>query len=155
MRTTRDASWALLALLPALTPALAGSAPHIPDVLSQEIARFRRLMASPAAGYRVEGVQGAAQLRLPSFEPDLLRLVGDRDPTVAQTAVAALARCGTWQSVPRLIALLECPDWAVREHASLGLRRLTGRTFDGLDNARWERWWAATSLEHKQAELLK
>ena len=126
----------------------------IPDVLGEETRKLRGLMASPVAELRIEGVQGALHLKLAAFEPDLIRLLGDEDPTVRQEAVRALNRCGTAQSVPPLIGLVDDPDWAVAEHAHLTLVRMTGRPAGEAKSAEWQRWWVATEADRWQTRLL-
>lgn len=132
---------------------LAADAPQIPDVLTDEIARIRSRMSSPVADYRIEGAQGAFYLKLQSFEPELIGLLRDPDPLVRQEAVRALARCGTWRSVIHLIALLGDPEWPVRDHAHLALRRLTGQSLEPTREA-WTKWWSAGPIGPKQMELL-
>ncbi len=46
----------------------------VEDVIGQEIARCQERMADPVAESRLEGIQGAEQLRLPVFEATLLPL---------------------------------------------------------------------------------
>ena len=142
----------LLAVALIASPAAGGD--DIPDVLGEEIRKLRSLMSSPAAELRIDGVQGAFHLKLAMFEPDLIRLLGDADSTVRQEAVRALGRCGTVQSVPPLIDLVDDPNWAVAEHAHLALVRMTGRPAGEAKNGEWNRWWAATSIDQWQARLL-
>ena len=134
---------------------LAAELPEIPNVLGQEIGKFRTLMSSPVPGYRVEGAQGARHLRLQSFEPELIVLLGDKHPVVRQEAVLALAECGTWRAVPHLVGLLDDPNWALREHAQLALRRMTGTTVEQPTRAKWHDWWEATGLADKQTRLIE
>ena len=138
----------------ALTVSPAGGGGDTPDVLGEEIRKLRSLMASPMAEFRIEGVQGAFHLKLALFEPDLIRLLGDADPMVRQEAVRALGRCGTAQSVPHLIDLMDDPNWAVAEHAHLALVRMTGRTAGEAEEGEWKQWWAATSIDQWQTRLL-
>lgn len=144
----------LLSLL-FLAPALhAGAGQALPDVVGEEIRTFCELMASPVAEYRLEGIQGAAHLRLHVFEPDLIRLLRNDDPLVRQEAAAAVGRCGTWRTVPHLIRLLDDPQWAVRQHAHMALRRMTRQALPPSPRQAWDDWWGATTLEQKQARLL-
>ena len=129
-------------------------ASQIPDVVGEEIHKFRTLMSSPIPEYRIEGVQGARHLTLQSFEPELVELIEDKDPLVKQEAVRALDQCGTWRAAPNLIALLDDPSWALGQHAHLALRRITGWTFEFPRKPEWEKWWQSTSLDDKQACLL-
>ena len=81
---------------------LAAETSHIPDILGQDISRFKELMSSPVAEQRIEGAQGARHLRLATFEPELIGLLKDHDPVVRQEAVIALSQCGTSDSVGHL-----------------------------------------------------
>ena len=137
-----------LALGAVAASAGAARSAEILDVISQDIARFEELLGNPVPQLRVEGIQGARLLRLPDFEPALLPLLRDRDPLVRRETVEALAECGTHKSIPALLAVLGDPDWSVREHARLALRRMTA------EDEGWRKWWSATNLEHKQNALL-
>jgi len=142
----------LCALFPHLL--LAADSDQIPDVLGQDIAKFKALMAAPTPELRVDGVQGARLLREFEFEPQLIGLLRDPEPILRREAAEALASCGTWRSVMNLIALLDDPDWQVREHAHVALCALTGQSFPSSGKAAWERWWNATPIEEKQKRLL-
>ena len=132
---------------------LAAETNTIPDILGQDISRFKELMASPVVEQRIEGAQGARHLRLATFEPELLGLLKDHDPVVRQEAVIALSHCGTSDSVLHLLALLSDSQWQVREHVRMSLCRMTGQSFSAAQRAEWEQWWKATSIEQKQEQL--
>lgn len=125
----------------------------IRDVLSEDIGRFKKLMSSPVAEYRVEGAQGAYYLRLAVFEPELIRLLDDKSPSVRQEAVRALSHCGTWRSIGPLIVLLNDSDWPVREYAHRTLCRMTAQSFDTSPKTPWEVWWNGSSIAQKQERL--
>ena len=145
----------ILLVLSTATPLMASDAVQIPDVLSEEIAKFHDLVSSRAPQYRIEAAQIAHQLRLQTFEPGLMGLLKDEDAVVRREAVQALVSCGSSQCVPSLIALLDDPDWGVREHAQMALRQMTGQVSDWRTTAEWERWWNGTTLDEKQGLLLK
>ena len=142
-------------LLPLLIAqvAFAAETGQIPDVLGQDISRFKELMSSPLAEQRIEGAQGARHLRLPTFEPELIGLLKDHDPLVRREAVIALSQCGTSDSVGHLIVLLSDGDWQIREHVRMALCRMTGQSFSAAERAECEQWWKVTSHKQKQERL--
>ncbi|NOZ20223.1 MAG: HEAT repeat domain-containing protein [Planctomycetes bacterium] len=152
MPAQRSCLCLLLACLFAAIPLTAAS-PQVPDVLGGEIVRLRSLMASPVSVYRIEGAQGAADLRLQTFEPNLLSLLKDKDPLVRREAIQALSQCGTWRSIHSLIATLTDPDWQLSSHTRLALCRMTGQSF-GASKRDWEQWWKSSTCEEKQDKLL-
>jgi HEAT repeat protein len=141
----------LCCALPRL-PAKAGEPSR--DVYSQDAARFRKLLASPAAARRIEGIQGLDHLKYWPAEDEVLELLSDPSPTVQREALLALRRLGTARSVPQLIRTLGQPDWAMREDAWLSLCHLTGQHFAADQKAGWEQWWKATALTNQEAVLL-
>jgi HEAT repeat protein len=143
---------ACLALL--LAGSLAAAEPGLPDIFTQEVSRFTRLLNSPVAERRIEGLQGLANLRHWPSEEAALRLLADPSPAVQREALLALGRIGTGASVPRLISLLQHPAWEPRQQAWLGLCRMSGQEL-GVDQAsQWEKWWtSAAPTNHEQALL--
>ncbi len=136
-----------------IAPLLCFGNDPIPDVLSEEIAKFQRLAASPGPPFRVEAAQIARHLRLQDFEPELVKLLDDEDALVRREAIQALIACGTWKCVEPVIAKLDEREWAIREHARLALRQLTGETSDWRTKQEWQTWWTGSTLEAKQEQL--
>ena len=143
----------LLLILFAADVAFAAETSQIPDVLGQDISRFKELMSTSVAELRIEGAQGARHLRLATFEPQLIGLLKDHDPVVRQEAVVALSQCGTSESVGHLVVLLSDRHWQVREHVRMALCRMTGQSISASEKTQWEQWWNATSIEQKQERL--
>ncbi|NOZ22402.1 MAG: HEAT repeat domain-containing protein [Planctomycetes bacterium] len=135
-------------------PSLAAGPAQIPDVLTEDMAKFEAFMKNPVPEVRVDGVQGARFLRAFEFESQLVDLLKDDDLLVRREAVQALAECGTEKSVPLLIERLDDADWQVQEHALHALRLMTGQSSLAPKKADWEAWWKGTSLEEKQKRLL-
>ena len=125
-----------------------------PDILSQDAARYLRLLGSPVAQRRIEGLQGLSHLKHWPAEEQVLELLTDPSPQVRREAVLALGRLGTGQCIPHLIALLDHPAWEVRQNAWLALGRLTSQSFGANDKPGWQKWWLADSSRDKEQALL-
>lgn len=136
-------SLGLLLLLP--LPALAAD---VPDVFTQDVARFTRLLSSPSAERRVEGANGLSHLKCWPAEEELIERLTDPSPAVRRAVVIALGRLGSAISVRHLIGLLEDPAWEIRQHAWRGLTRLTAQSFPAQPKAAWESWWAAARTNY-------
>ncbi|MBT3377071.1 MAG: HEAT repeat domain-containing protein [Lentisphaerae bacterium] len=144
----------LLLALPLGQAAPSPSPSPLPDVLTEEISRFRRLMASASPQLRTEGIQGARLLRLQSFERDILPRLRDDVPSVRGEAAQALAVCGTSRAILPLATMLQESDWALKQRATQALRTLTGQTEMPADAGSWKTWWSETPPEASVQKLL-
>ena len=123
-------------------------ADDLPDLFTEDCSRFARLVDSPVAELRLEGVQGFSWLKHFSAEPHLLKLAKDDSPEVRREVAFALQRVGRRDSIPVLFGMLNDADVGVRQHAALSLRSLTQ-----LD-APTPEWWQGTSAEEYERKLL-
>ena len=124
------------------------------DVFAEDVTRFTRLLASPLAERRTEGIQGLSFLKHWPAEDALLKRLEDTSPAVQREAVLALGRLGAAKSVPRLIGLLDCSAWELRQNAWLGLCQLTAQTFPADAPAQWSQWWNSGAITNLPANLL-
>ncbi len=124
------------------------------DAFTEDVTRFTQLLDSPLAERRVEGIQGLSFMKHGPAEDAVWRCLDDPAPAVQREAVLALARLGTTKSVPRLIGLLDRPDWKLRHDAWLGLCHITAQTFPADAPAQWSQWWNAGAATHLPALLL-
>ncbi len=143
----------LLRAWPLFVAAGALAAAPVADVVTEDAARFTRLLGSAAAERRVEGVQGLAGLKHWPAEEALLARLTDASPEVRHEAAQALARVGTARSVPALIEQAGERSWEFRENALLALQLICAQPFTNA--ADWARWWSGTTLEAKQKSLLE
>jgi HEAT repeat protein len=136
-------------LLSAWLTVRADSPAALVDVFTEDVTRFTRLLDSPLAERRIEGIQGLSSLKHWPAEDALLQRLDDPSPAVQRETVLASGRLGTAKSVPRLIRLLDRPAWELRQNAWLGLCHITAQTFPADVPAQWSQWWnsgAATNL---------
>ena len=145
-------AWAVPHLAQASAPPSAAG--ELQDVVTQDMARFTRLLGNPIPDLRIEGVQGLSHLKDWPAEDALIRLLDDPSPAVRREAVLALCRLGTAKSVPRLIGLLEDPSWEIRQNAWLALCRMTAQSFSADQKNGWEQWWQSGSAADKERALL-
>lgn len=124
------------------------------DVFSHDVARFTKLLSSPAAERRIEGLQGLSNLKYWPGESAVMKLLDDPAPDVQREALQALNRLGSGKCVPRLIALLDHPSWEIRQNAWLGLCRMTGMNFSAGQSAAWNPWWAGGASTNHLLQLL-
>lgn len=129
-------------------------AAELPDVVTQDVARFTKLLNSPVAERRVEGVQGLANLKYWLSEAALLKMADDPSPSVQREVVLAMGRLGSRTSVPQLIRWLGSPSWENRQNAWMGLCRMTAQSFPAEQSARWQQWWDAGAATNHEATLL-
>jgi HEAT repeat protein len=125
----------------------------LPDVYSQDVARFERLLASGVPDERIEGVQGLSQLKHWPAEPALIERLTDPAAAVRGEVVAALCRLGTSRSVPHLIPLLDDRRWHTRRQVQLALCRMTGQVFPA-ERVPWQAWWESGTPESHVQGLL-
>ena len=124
------------------------------DIITEDSARFTRLLTSSVPERRIEGLQGLSDLKYWPAENAVLPLLDDRAPEVRRAAVLALGRIGGAQTIPRFIALLDDSSWELRQHAWLSLRTMTAQEFSREDRAAWQQWWQKTnSAGHANALL--
>jgi HEAT repeat protein len=126
-----------------------------PDVITEDVSRFKTLLRSSVPERRVEGIQGLANLKHWPAENALLPLLEDASLAVRREAVLALGRLGGAQTIPRFIALLDDPSWEIRQNAWLSLRVMTAEDFGSIDKRAWEKWWAESTLAEKEQTLLR
>jgi hypothetical protein len=129
-------------------------AADLPDVVTQDAARFTVLLNSPGAERRGEGVQGLANLKCWAAEDSLLNLVRDPSPLVQREVVLALGRLGSGKSVPQFIRWLTNPSWEIRQNAWLSLCRMTAQSFPADQPGLWQQWWDAGAPSNHEAMLL-
>ncbi len=122
---------------------------ELPDLFTEDFARFAAQADSPVAELRLAGVQGFSWLKHFSAEPYLLELADDTSPEVRREVAFALGRLGRRDSIPVLLKLLSDGDWGVAQHARLSLQRLTQ-----LDDPT-PQWWQSTSAEVYEESLLQ
>ncbi len=145
-----------IAFLLALASALFGAGMDDPaDVFSQDAARFRALLNSPAVAPRIEGVQGLSNLKHWPSEDALVKLLSDPAPAVQRESLLALCRVGTAKSVPSLIGLLDNPSWELRQNVWLGLGRMTAQCFPADQKVRWQEWWNSGAATNHARVLLQ
>lgn len=137
-----------------LGSALPNPANELADILTQDVIRFKGLLASRTPERRIEGVLGLSHLKHWPAENELIGLLDDASPGVRRETVLALGRLGTAKSVPRLIGLLGDPSWELRQNAWLGLCRMTAQHFAADQEHSWEKWWQASGLADKERALL-
>lgn len=142
--------WLTLALATVASQAGDGS---VPDVYSQDVARFERLATSYVAELRIEGIQGLSHLKHWPAEEALIGRLRDPSEAVRCAAVDALCRLGTTRSVPHLIRLMDHPEWHTKRRVHLALQRMTARDL-GDQRQPWQAWWDSGTPESRQAELL-
>ncbi len=142
--------WAILALATATSQASDSS---LPDVYSQDVARFERLVTSYVAELRIEGIQGLSHLKHWPAEEALIGRLRDPSEAVRCAAVDALCRLGTTRSVPHLIRLMDHPQWHTKRRVHLALQRMTARDL-GDQRQAWQAWWDTGTSESRQSELL-
>ncbi len=121
----RAACWVVSLCAPAV---LGAENADLPDIFSQDAARFRSELQSALPELRVAGVQGLSYLRHHSFEGDLIRALEDPDAGVRREAALGLARLGRRGSVPPLIVRLADSSHEVRTQAALALAAVTDHT---------------------------
>lgn len=144
--------WAVwLPLCSGTVETVAAGPAELPDVYSQDVARFERLLASSAAEERVEGVQGLSHLKHRPAEEAIIARLTDPGADVRREAISALCRLGGVRSVPHLIRLLDDPLWHTRRQVHLALCRMTAQELPD-QRAPWEAWWnGATPESHQRA----
>ena len=123
------------------------------DVFTEDVTRFIRMLDSPLAERRLEGVQGLSFLKHWPAEDALLKRLEDPSADVQRETVLALARLGTAKSVGPLIRLLDRPAWDLRQNAWLGLCQLTAQRMPADAPARWSQWWNAGAATNLTAQL--
>jgi HEAT repeat protein len=133
---------------------LAAAEGELPDLFTQEVTRFGRLLNSSLEERRIEGIQGLANLRHWPAEEALLEQLAEGSPGVQREALLALGRLGTSQSVALLIKLLRHPAWELRQHAWVALQRLTAQDFSADQPAAWETWWQGGARTNQEQTLL-
>ena len=142
---------ALLLVIPNVYPSPPAS---FPDIISEDAARFIKLLRSAVPERRVEGVQGLANLKHWPAESAVLELLGAKHPAVRREAVLALGRLGGAPTIPRFIALLDDPVWEIRQNAWLSLHDMTAEDFKSTDKAAWDKWWTGSNPAQKEQSLL-
>ena len=145
---------AIVSLLALAATGLGAGGGDFADVFSQDAARFRALLHSPAVAPRIEGVQGLSNLKHWPSEDELVKLLSDPAPAVQREALLALGRVGTAKSVPLLIAQLDNPSWELRQNVWLGLGRMTAQSFPADQRAQWEQWWKSGAATNHARVLL-
>lgn len=126
------------------------------DVISKDTAHFTQLLDSRVPAYRIEAIQGLANLRIWATERLVLPLLNDPDPSVCRAAIQALGRIGTARTIPRFIDLLENPSWEIRRNVQLALQRMTAMNFtlNDKENTAWKQWWNESTPWRKEQALL-
>lgn len=134
---------------------------ELPDVFSEDLARFEDLARSPVEEQRFAAARGLGGLGHFSCEPALLRLLQDPASEVRREAAFGLGRAGRRPAVEALIESLEDRDPWVREQARLSLQRLSGwesPPSEATHSAAWREWRRQRSTpehERKLRELAK
>lgn len=150
-RRSRVLTLLLLAAASRFVPQAKSESPSaVPDVISEDVARFTQLLGSRAPERRIEGLQGLANIKHWPAEDAVLRLLGDPSRAVQLEAVLAVGRLGTARSIPPLIDRLADQSWEISQNARLTLERMTAEEFPAAEPARWKQWWndgAATNHE--------
>lgn len=143
---------------------LAGLASATARIASEDERIARRLVWILANIGGTAGLDGLLRaLRSPSSEvrkdvagalaflgelSDLAELVlQDKDPSVREEALLALADCGTREAVDRLVELLDTLDAALRGKAEAELARITSQKLSGAEA--WKAWWKANRSSFK------
>ncbi len=108
---------------------------------------------------RISAAQRLAIFRVPAAAPALAVAVKDPRREVRVAAALALAACGTRASLPALLDAAEDPDRVVRGAAAVALENLTGYREEGTGTgtgtaAAWRTWFAATSWERIERDLI-
>ncbi len=116
-----------------------------PDVLTEDVLRFSKLLSSSVPDRRIEGIEGLSDLKYWPAEELIVPLVADHSAQVQREAVRALGRIATVRSIPILIERLDSADWQIRQNAWLALCRITSESFAADQKAAWKGWWQASS----------
>ncbi len=112
-----------IAALPMLVELL-GHQPLLDPVLLPEIGRLAELASKPLEDWMLSALAGALE---------------GEDHQMLREAALALGRAEDFESLPRLIVLLDHEARGVREAARWSLEKSTGLRFRG-DSARWSAW---------------
>lgn len=130
---------------------------ELPDFFSIESGRFRAALRSSHPAVRRAGVQGLSYLRHHTFEPDLIRALGDDDADVVSEAALGLGRLGRRDSVAPLIDLLASDAHDVRVQAALALERITNHhppAEQRTDMDAWRAWWNRQTPAQREDSLI-
>ncbi len=114
---------------------------------------------------KVSSAQRLGIFRDAAAAPALIDCLKDESREVRLAAVMAVATCGTRQSVEPLLAALSDRDPLVAQGASIALENITGHSeaFNpfvrankrAAEDAKWRDWFAATSFDKIEAELVE
>jgi len=97
-----------------------------PPAGREEITEWTRMLRSPDAAMRISAANRLALFRDQAAAPALVAAINDPVREVRVAVIFAVSACGTRQSVPPLIDLIEDPDLLIAQAAAIALENLTG-----------------------------
>jgi len=132
---------------------------------TQEAAALSEQLKGSDEGLKLSAAQRLAIFRDRAAAPALGERLRDESREVRVAAALALAACGTRESAQPLLAALSDPEPLAAQAAAVALENLTGHAepFDafvrpterGPQAQAWRGWFAGTSWEAIEAELIK
>jgi HEAT repeat protein len=131
----------------------------------REVAALIEMLRSDDDSQRTSAAQRLSIFRDPVAAPALAECLHDRNREVRVAAAMSLAVCGSRESVGPLLAALSNPEPLVAQAAAIAIENLTGHAepFDAfttrsarqLQADRWRQWFADTSWEKIESELIQ